>query len=366
MWRVFQILFVLLWAGLLLVPVGLTLSGLTLVKPVDENRRKVAYPESPTKLSVAATFLWSKDFIRWFEDNFGGRDALIRLKNQIDFSVFEKSDRIHIGRDGFLFYRSLLDQRIPDMERVSAATQKARLNSLEKLGQELFNHGVTLIVMPIPLKFTVYPELLPNSAPRLPADRAFDRFRRGLKQCPHVVTFDVLPRLLAIKDHVQLFNRTDFHWSEPAARRIGDELLAEIGRMSGMPNFKSDWPADFAPRKFSGGQAMFMPLFIPPSETAYFPAKEPPYPSEGKDSPFDWAVRNTETSRQLLPPTVFIGDSFIWALHNSGFTTQFTEFYFSHILKDDSKKLYKQLPAGTRYLVLALLEQNYLVDYDPL
>jgi hypothetical protein len=366
MHRVIQTIFVVLWASILALPLFFTASQIELVKPVDENRRKAAFPSRETFPTLPELKKWCNDFMRWFEDDFGGRDALIRLKNQVDYSAYDKSDRLHIGRDGFLFYRNLLDQQVAEIERSPPSILDARVDSLEQLGRALSERGITLVIVPIPLKFTVYSEMLPYSAPNLPCDRAFDRFRKALSRQQHLVLFDVLPQMIDLKQKLKVFNKTDFHWSEPAARQVGDALLKKLGQLSGTPDFRSSWSADFALRSFSGGQAMFMPLFVTPNETASFPVKEPPYPTEGKNPPFDWIVQQTIGDQPLLPETVFIGDSFIWALHNTGFTQQFSKFYFSHVLKEDSKKLHRALPSSTRFVILELLETNFLIDYAPL
>ena len=56
--------------------------------------------------------------VKWFNDHFGFRDFLIRSKTQIDYSVFGMSTRIHVGSDGWLFYRSVMDVEKPKFEKI--------------------------------------------------------------------------------------------------------------------------------------------------------------------------------------------------------------------------------------------------------
>lgn len=358
----FQRILVGVWVSLLLAPLALTVGRVKVVSPVAENRRKSPAP-------VFGSFKDSRQYveasINWFQDSYGGRDELIRLKNQLDYSVFNKSDRIHIGRDGFLFYRSLLDVTVPEIDRTPPMTISDRVRSISALAKRLAERNAKLIVVAIPLKHTIYPNLLPPSAPPLAKDRRFDQFCRELAEAPGIVFFDTTPVLREFSGTGNAFNRTDFHWSEPAAAAVGRRLLEKIAEDCVESHWSPSWKVEFVPRSFSGGQAMFMPLLRTPSETALFPKIEPPYPREGTEPPFDWVVRASELAGKL-PPVLYIGDSFIWALHNTGFTQEFEVFRFAHILRPGSRELYRKLPEGTRYVVLQLLETMILTDFAPL
>ncbi|MGH2198802.1 hypothetical protein ACQ1Z2_14755, partial [Enterococcus faecalis] len=54
----------------------------------------------------------------WFNDHFGLRALLIKLKTQIDFSVFGTSDKVVVGRNGWLFYRAVISKEEPLVERL--------------------------------------------------------------------------------------------------------------------------------------------------------------------------------------------------------------------------------------------------------
>ena len=98
--------FVIIFFVLILLPLIATVAGVTLVTPVDE-KRKLAPPPQWEWPPDSVAFV--KQATSWFDDNFGLRSLLIRLKTQIDLSVFRTSDRVHIGSDGQLFYRSVMD-----------------------------------------------------------------------------------------------------------------------------------------------------------------------------------------------------------------------------------------------------------------
>lgn len=358
-----QGLCLIVWAALICAPLSLTLAHVQWVKPVDENRRKAERPAVVefTRQPWAYVTKW----LRWFEDGFGGRDELIRLKNQIDYTIFGRSDRVYVGPDGFLFYRSLADEVLPNVERTPNTVYDANVEGLERFGAELAKRNVQLVVLTIPLKYTVYPELLPREAPRLPRDRKFDEFRTKLARMPHVLLFDATPVMIAAKPRVRVFNRTDFHWSEPGAFEVSEKLAAVLADRAGVRGYHRHWVPTFAPRPFSGGEAAFLPLLRQPSETALFPTSQPPYPDEGKEPPFGWVVHNDTSDPTLLPAVLYIGDSFVWALHNTGFSKEFTTFRFSHVLHDQSRTIHRHLPEDTRFVILELIETMIEHDYLP-
>ena len=52
------------------------------------------------------------------DDRSGFRDLFIRMKNQIDYSIFNVSRKVYVGSEGYLFNRNLTDGRL-DLERIS-------------------------------------------------------------------------------------------------------------------------------------------------------------------------------------------------------------------------------------------------------
>ena len=95
--------FILLFAALLFLPLVQMLTGVIPVAPVSENRSLAPAPGLATPLARIPHVA-----NEWFNDHFGLRPLLIRLKTQIDYSVFKTSDRVLVGSDGWLFYRGAL------------------------------------------------------------------------------------------------------------------------------------------------------------------------------------------------------------------------------------------------------------------
>src|SRR5690242_19550212 len=92
------------------LPLVAMATGLSITSPVQENRTLAPPPRWSTPPDFTAL---TQQADRWFTDHFGLRSFFIRLKTQIDLSVFHTSNRVHIGSDGWMFYRSVMDVEKP-------------------------------------------------------------------------------------------------------------------------------------------------------------------------------------------------------------------------------------------------------------
>jgi hypothetical protein len=95
---------------MLVIVAPLVQQGLNLipVRPLQENRLKKERPSDWRALfETGSTF--ARQFEEYFNDHYGLRDLLIRTRNQIDYTAFHKSEKIVISRDGWLFYKSVVE-----------------------------------------------------------------------------------------------------------------------------------------------------------------------------------------------------------------------------------------------------------------
>ena len=112
--RLFQFMFV-LW-----LPIFQMVTGFFHLTVLDENRKLAPVPILKSWNTVSDSM---RDAVKWFNDRYGFRDFLIRSKTQVDYSVFGMSTRVHIGQDGWLFYRSVMDVEKPNIDFIGAITR---------------------------------------------------------------------------------------------------------------------------------------------------------------------------------------------------------------------------------------------------
>jgi hypothetical protein len=327
---------------------------------IDENRTRAAWPrtgfvQDPVAYSTAAQ--------AWFDDHFGGRDFLIRLKTQIDYSLFDTSTRVHLGQDSWLFYRSVLDQEKPRMERQLAVGDTALAEGIGHLAQELKARNVQLILMPIFLADIFYPDKLPRSVPALPQPSRFSQAVERWRHIPDVTIFDSAPILRELQATRPIFYKTDFHWNEPAAFEVAHGFVDMIGLREGLEHSLWDHRLEIEKRPYSGKEATFLPLFSTPSEDGLFVKptwNEPSLTYVGNQGIYEWTSEQTAPNRPTLPTLCAIGDSFFDGLSASGFPAYFRKIYFIRWRSETNLyDLLAQLPPDCRYVLLEFIETQF-------
>lgn len=348
--------------GLLLLLPGLQMaSGLLPVAPLEENRRPAPMPPIA---AMADPSSYVTKLQAWFDDHYGLRNLLIRTKTQIDYSVFRSSDRLHIGRDGYLFYRSVIDREEPQIERLSDAELDRLAGNFARLRDWLAPRGVQLVVQTQQLKDRFYPEYLPREAQFARHRRRFDDVMARMQAVPGITFINTTPTLLQLKAERPIFHRTDFHWNDPAAFVVAGQLVDRLAGLSGRPTPFWRVPLRIATRRYSGGQAMFMPLFRPPSEMALFVDPtwdESDTPRSAQVGPFEWVARAARPDAEgRLPTTVIFGDSFVEGMSRAGLATHFNELRFARLFSVPLPEVLRAMPPDTRFLVVEFIETSVL------
>ncbi len=201
-------------------------------RSLTENRLKIPRPSDWRTMFETGT-PFAKKYEEYFNDNYGLRDLLIRAKNSLDYRLFRKSEKIVIGPDHWLFYKNILEDMQILLEKTCDQLCPPMYDRFLKLNRILADRGITLIIIPCPMKNTVYPEMLPATAPRRPVPNAFDRYCRFLADHPEIVTIDAYPTLMELKKSFQVFHKTDFHWTDPAGAYVARDLVNTLGRLAG-------------------------------------------------------------------------------------------------------------------------------------
>jgi hypothetical protein len=342
---------------LLILPGLQMLTHAIAIPPLDENRTPAP---APTLAMLANPADFTAKLQAWFNDHYGFREILIRTKTQIDYSLFRMSDRLHIGRGGWLYYRSVIDTQEPQMETLADRDLDDVLATFARLRDWLAPRGIKLIVQTQQLKDKFYPEYLPREAQFARRRHRFDDFRTKLAALPGITYLDTTPPLLALKARRQVFHKTDFHWNDPAAFDTAARLVDTIATLDGRPVPFWKHTLHIAERPFSGGQANFMPLFRPPSEIALFVEPdwdESAFPRDYKSPPFEWkAAAAHPDPATRLPTTVIFGDSFTDGMTRAGLVPHFDQIMYARLYRVEFADVLRAMPKDTKYLVVEFIE----------
>jgi hypothetical protein len=339
--------------------------------PLDEKRLPSPEPEWGRRRDLRTYLLGWQD---WFNDRYPGRNFLIRLKTQIDYSLFGFSDRIYMGKDGWLFYRNVLDDSKPEIDAYSPAQIDALIGRYRMLNSWLKARGITLVIMDVQLKDEFYGDKLPSSAPRRPLHPTYFEIRRRLKEDVGAVYVDSTPILRRIMAKRPVFFKTDFHWNDPAAFEVARSIVDRLSQIAGRPSAGWKFKLEIETRVGWGGQAAFMPLLRPDPELGLFVKKT--WADEGgayefAKEPFESIYRRNQPSEDYLPTTVLLGDSFSNGMLRCGFCEHFNSLYRIHMNHCSMEESLRSLPSGTQFLILEFIETavgvyRVPVDFDDL
>ena len=350
-----------LFGLILIAPVTLTVTDTELTKPLEENRVREAFP-GVANCEFSQLDECFKKVNTWFDDNYRPRDLLTKLKTQIDYSVFSTSDKIHIGADDWLFYRSTMGVQKVFSERLPQTVFDKFLANIEALDKYLQRRGIQLVVLPIPLKDVIYPEKLPSSTPNLPENSRYQQLRQWLAGHESIITIDAYDHLIRRKEEARAFHKTDFHWNDPAGFLFAEKLVNKLWEVqSGGSDALWDQELTMQERASSGGQANFLPLLKTPEEKSLFLdlSWEQPggsYIYNGPTEFWNYIYDGTGDERSQLGSVVVMGDSFFDALHRSGIDSYFSSVHRSGVQPAEFSGIYSKIPAGTRFFIFEFIE----------
>lgn len=137
------------------------------------------------------------------------------------------NEQAYLGRDGWLFYRADVDSLIGAGPQKTAS---AALTTLIDFNRQLEARGITLIVVPTPVKPTIHPERFSaryqnTNAPIHNPDYA--AFIDGLIS-EGVLVYDPSQLLFEAARQEAQYLKTDTHWKPEAMERVANHLAAFI------------------------------------------------------------------------------------------------------------------------------------------
>lgn len=276
-------------------------------KPLKGYFENAAPPEFSDSTWVKGTF--QEQSVKHFDDSLGLKSDLVRLYNQIDYSLFKDvhASKVVRGKDDCLFPVEYLHANA-GKDFAGASSIDSRINNLKKIQDFLWNkYKIFLLVVLCPDKPTFYSEFIP------------DRFCSQLDKISNAAYFakkstesginviDFNPYFLSMKDKSKfpLIPKTGVHWSYYGAYLAADSMARYLREKSGYPVPLIVLDSISTPDQPIGedndmGATLNLIWDLPTQKLGYpkFHAlKEPDKPK---------------------PSALFVGDSFYWNWYNSG------------------------------------------------
>ncbi len=244
----------------------------------------------------------------FLNENFGLRNRVVRLYNQVRYNLFKKSDTrgVVVGKSNYL-YESWYIRAAMGLDYMGDESLKLKAKKLGKIRNSLQEMDKDLIVVLAPGKGTYFPDNYPsNWADSTRTKTNYQQFKEQLA-IRDIDVLDVQEWFSSAKDtsRYPLFPKTGIHWSKYGEYLVMDSLIRFVEERRGisMTNLVLDslsisetmWDTDDDIEK-----GMNLIFDIPDFEMAY--------------PKFRFVV----DSSTVHPNVLTVADSYFWGMYNSG------------------------------------------------
>ena len=361
-------IFVLLFAAILAAPLLQMATHLAHEPLVEELRQPHTVSRPLARLVVMDPSL-SDDVNGWFNDYYGFRSVLIRLKNEVDYQLFKISDKVLIGRDGWLFDKGLADNIVKDA--TNPTLEQQIIGAIRDLRDCLARHDVRLVFVLNSTKTTIYARFLRARLSVDPPPR-LARVGQKVRREPGISFIDG-ERNLAEHSNEELFYKTDLHFNLKGAAYVYREMLAQIAQATSRP-VPQIAPEVWSTINWNGGtEARFLAKFLPLKNTSYVTPNSSSVFADNDNGAFERNVRifellkypeltfdifrNKRAKAALLPPMLIFGTSFSEYIFSLRYNELFETVYQTHAgTPEDIVPLLKHLPSDVKIFVLEIPE----------
>jgi len=180
------------------------------------------------------------------EESFYTRGRLINLTSNLRLKLGDRVfPKVIVGENGWLIFTGEGD--IQDYQKAEAFTEAELAifqTNLDALSANYAERGITLLVVVVPNKNTIYPERVPSQIGVIGTASRLEQVASYLQTHGHTQILDLRPALTAAKAEHEIYYATDTHWngygSYLAYSAILNELQKTFPKLAPRPvsNFK--------------------------------------------------------------------------------------------------------------------------------
>ena len=180
---------------------------------------------------------WLPRVARHFDRGIGFHNLLVRLYNQIDFSLFHiiHARKVVIGKEDYLFEESYLTA-FSGGDYIGSAIIEARSRQFRDVQERLKKEkDILFLVLLLPDKGTFYPEFLPDQYQR-PAGTPtnYEGYREKLLEFGvNHIDFNAWFRAMKDTCRYPLYPKTGIHWSSYGSYLAFDSLTKYLSAVTG-------------------------------------------------------------------------------------------------------------------------------------
>lgn len=260
----------------------------------------------------------------WFNENFGFRPDLVRLHNQIAYSLYNeaKANGVIFGKDGYLYELNYI-RAYTAQDYIGYKQLDAMTNKIKTIQDSLEKSGTTLLVCLAPGKASFYPEYIPDEYGKGADTTNYKVFSKMLadKNINHIDYNNWFMQMKG-KTPYLLYPKTGVHWSRYGSTLAIDSLIryVEHKRNVDLPNMIMDRIVQSdSLLQPDEDIALGMNLMYPPKG---LPMGYPEYHFE-------------DTTGKAHVSMMTISDSFFWSMFDIGLAPKsFSEITFYYYNKE--------------------------------
>jgi hypothetical protein len=284
------------------------------ILPIPENNEKRTLAKTPS-LQRGTIHEFTRNFERYFNDHFGGRNILVWLNSYLQVKWFKVSPlkSVLVGKEGWLFYN--LDKGINDYRGLAHFSPEhlevIHRNILRKTSW-LRGKRIPFLILIAPNKHTVYPEYLPDGITRVNRKTRLDQILGQLTDAEKAIFIDVRPELTTGKKDRWVYSRTDTHWNSYGAFMAYQKTMEILSKnlLNAAPRPISDFIVSINPNRGLGDLSVMLSLKGRLQDLEVNLKLKGDSPSPGKK----------------IPKMVILHDSFIFAIK------PFLEYHFKQVV----------------------------------
>jgi hypothetical protein len=261
---------------------------------------------------------------------FGFRNDLVRLNNQITYSLFNeaKANDVIIGKENYLYEKSYIDAYVGN-DFLGEDSITKMINQLKFINDTLLKLNKNLIIVLAPGKASFYPEYIPDKYLPVLKHTNYKSFSEGIKRKSlNVIDFNKWFIENKNKSKYPLYPKNGIHWSNYAVALVIDSLIKKIEttRNIDLPNLYFNKVIIEKPKGDDNDIADGMNLLVE------LKGYDLAYPS----------IITEDGLNKIKPSVLTISDSYYWGIYNMGISKCFTNDHFWYYNKLVYPETFKQ------------------------
>ncbi|MBC7863089.1 MAG: hypothetical protein IAF38_08950 [Bacteroidia bacterium] len=244
----------------------------------------------------------------WFNEEFGFRNTCVRLRNQVEFSLYNiaKAKEVVIGKEGY-FYEKNYILAYTGKDYIGDEAIADRAMKLKKLQDTLEKIHITLVIALAPGKASFYPQYIPDEFGAASTKTNYLALSAALKKNSTNV-IDMNKWFLQMRETAKypLFPKTGIHWSRYGTVLAIDSIIKYIEKKRNI-----DLPSVITEKFVSRNYAL-----NPPDDDL---AKGMNLMFEPTPLEMGYPIYHIEDSAGKVRPTMIsVADSYFMALFDQG------------------------------------------------